>query len=84
MKRLLVLALLALLFDSCTEHESSQAKIDYSIAKLEKRMSKACVVVVFDSCEYVVMLEHGRGYMAHKGNCKFCAKRARRAKLVKK
>lgn len=33
-------------------------------------------VIEIDSCEYVVSLGTGyRGYMAHKGNCKHCAKR---------
>ena len=38
-------------------------------------------VVVIDSCEYVMFDRaagyHGFGFMAHKGNCKFCAERAK-------
>ncbi len=29
-------------------------------------------VVVIDSCEYLVRQSGYSGYMAHKGNCKFC------------
>lgn len=33
-------------------------------------------VVEIDSCEYIISLSTGyRGFMAHKGNCKHCAKK---------
>lgn len=31
--------------------------------------------VEIDSCEYLIGGSAYQGYMAHKGNCKFCAKR---------
>ena len=34
-------------------------------------------VVVIDSCEYLVRQSGYSGYMAHKGNCRFCAIRIR-------
>lgn len=34
-------------------------------------------VVVIDSCEYLVRQSGYSGYMAHKGNCRFCAIRTR-------
>ena len=34
-------------------------------------------VVVIDSCEYLVRQSGYSGYMAHKGNCRFCAARAK-------
>lgn len=33
-------------------------------------------VIVVDSCEYLYRTVGYSGYMAHKGNCRFCAKRA--------
>lgn len=32
-------------------------------------------VIEVDSCEYIIGTAGYRGYMAHKGNCKYCAKR---------
>ena len=32
-------------------------------------------VIEIDSCEYIVGNAGNKGYLAHKGNCKYCAKR---------
>ena len=32
-------------------------------------------VIVVDSCEYLYRVSGHRGFMAHKGNCRFCAAR---------
>ena len=32
-------------------------------------------VIEVDSCEYIIGNIGYKGYMAHKGNCKYCAKR---------
>lgn len=32
-------------------------------------------VIEVDSCEYLYMVYGYQGYMAHKGNCRFCAAR---------
>lgn len=37
-------------------------------------------VVVIDSCEYLVRQSGYSGYMAHKGNCKFCEIRNKKSK----
>lgn len=34
-------------------------------------------VVVVDSCEYIICESGYKGFMAHKGNCKFCEQRAK-------
>ena len=34
-------------------------------------------VVIIDSCEYLVRQSGYSGYMAHKGNCRFCVARAK-------
>lgn len=33
---------------------------------------------IIDSCEYLVRHEGYSGYMAHKGNCKFCEERRKK------
>lgn len=37
-------------------------------------------VEVIDSCEYLVRHEGYAGYMAHKGNCRFCEERRKNNK----
>ena len=42
----------------------------------EAYVSEKFAVIEIDSCEYVISLGSGyQGYMAHKGNCKHCAKK---------
>lgn len=38
-------------------------------------------VVEFDSCEYIIREAGHQGFLAHKGNCKYCE--ARMKKLIK-
>lgn len=39
-------------------------------------------IIIVDSCEYIQNIEicsnQGYGYLAHKGNCKFCAERRKK------
>ena len=62
MKKVLILALLAVIMAGCFTD-------GYEIHK------SSCVFadVIYDSCEYV--LSNAAERMAHKGNCKFCAQR---------
>jgi len=62
MKKLLLLALAAVLMAGCGDLESSS---DDSIAIL------GYSTVVIDSCEYVISYQ----VLAHKGNCRFCKER---------
>jgi len=42
----------------------------------ELYIDEGFAVIEIDSCEYIVSIGTGyRGYMAHKGNCKHCAKK---------
>lgn len=64
MKKIILLALAALMMAGCTE-KSTQPK--------ELRTTRIYIV---DSCEYVGWAIGSRaGILAHKGNCRFCAKR---------
>ena len=47
-------------------------------AQLESNEGDAIHIMVIDSCEYIYMTKGYRGYMAHKGNCKFCLERQRK------
>lgn len=63
MKKLLLLALTAMVMVGCMEHyKETSINSEYSAR-------------VIDSCEYIVL--SGVGIKAHKGNCKFCAERRR-------
>ena len=61
MKKIVLLALTALMMVGCMEHyEETAITSDYSVR-------------VIDSCEYIMPI--GVGVRAHKGNCRFCKER---------
>lgn len=41
-------------------------------SKPNKLIENDYEMIVIDSCEYIVFRKNNRGYMAHKGNCKYC------------
>lgn len=71
MKKIILLVLTALMMVGC------EYKTDAEIEE-EKRLGGFNIVVI-DSCEYLKMHDtfgyQGYGYLAHKGNCRFCKKR---------
>ena len=68
MKKIILLALTALMMVGC------EYRTDAEIRKA-KRLDRFNIVVI-DSCEYVGKSIGGyNGVLAHKGNCRFCAKR---------
>ncbi len=62
MKKLIMLALLAVIMAGCMEDGH----------KIEKS-SNAYVDIIYDDCEYAYSNRSER--LAHKGNCKFCEER---------
>ena len=61
MKKIILLALAALMMVGCVEHyEETKINSDYSVR-------------VIDSCEYILL--NGVGIKTHKGNCRFCKER---------
>ena len=71
MKKLIIVVFAIFCLWSCN-YEAPPAPTSYN--KLKYR------VVVIDNCEYIMVQRssggyHGYGYMAHKGNCKYCAGR---------
>ena len=78
MKKIILLALTALMMVGCT---SSEGKTKVR----PQTNSNGFQTIVVDSCEYLIKSEYhsknynttewGYGYMAHKGNCRFCKER---------
>lgn len=65
MKRIILLALTALVMASC-----------YNQNDVAKSVEEGDFgVTVYDSCEYLIRISSYRGYLAHKGNCRFCKER---------
>lgn len=71
MKKIILLALVTLIMLGC--EYINDAKIE------EAKRSNGFNIVVIDSCEYYEKSTatgyQGLGYLAHKGNCRFCAER---------
>ena len=78
MKKIILLALTTLMMVGCTSSEG-KTKVKYQIN------NNGFQTIVIDSCEYLIKSEYhskdynstewGYGYMAHKGNCRFCKER---------
>ena len=64
MKKLLLLALTAIMMVGCDQQQYANdiTKDDFGVC-------------VYDSCEYLIAAYGYKGFLAHKGNCKFCAER---------
>lgn len=70
MKKLLFIALLAMIMAGCENKRGHNSrKVD------------GFDIVTIDSCEYIIRSYYKGGIMAHKGNCKFCLERNR--KIIK-
>jgi hypothetical protein len=41
-------------------------------AKIQKDLAGKYNVLIIDSCEYILLSKYRKGFMAHKGNCKYC------------
>ena len=64
MKKLLLLVLAAIIMVGCDQQQYANdiTKDDFGVC-------------VYDSCEYLIAAHGYKGFLAHKGNCKFCAER---------
>ena len=65
MKKLILLAFISLVIVGCIS-DDEEAKI-YE--------NDGFATLTYDSCEYVFKTTGYKGFLAHKGNCKFCAER---------
>ncbi len=64
MKKIILLALTAMIMVGC-----DQQKIANSLTE-----DDFCVFV-YDSCEYLIAFHGYKGFLSHKGNCRFCKER---------
>jgi len=69
MKKIALLALTVLIMVGCEDQQR------YAKALANNDNFGVCV---YDSCEYVVRSVGYKGFLAHKGNCKFCAERRKK------
>lgn len=79
MKKIILLALIALMMVGCeTRTEEQRYNDDYL------QVQNGYSVIIVDNCEYIVKTidvatgfrsATQSGYLAHKGNCRFCAER---------
>ena len=65
-KKIILLVFTTLMMVSCYNNQNDIAK------SVEERDFGVCV---FDSCEYLIRSSGYKGYLAHKGNCRFCKER---------
>ena len=91
MKKIILLALTALIMVGCDTRTEEQRHNDYlqEQNKVKRQIEyknrwKGYRVIIVDNCEYIVKtidVSKGfrsatqSGYLAHKGNCQFCAER---------
>ncbi len=63
MKKIILLALTVLMV-GCDQQQIADdiTKNDFGIC-------------IYDSCEYLIRFDGYRGFLAHKGNCRFCKER---------
>ena len=67
MKKIILLALTALIMVGCLNQND--------IAKSVEREDFS--TIEYDSCEYLLRVSY-QGYLAHKGNCRFCKERRKK------
>ena len=65
MKKIILLALTALMMEGCSYQND--------VAKLVEKEDFS--TIEYDSCEYILRVGVYQGYLAHKGNCRFCKER---------
>ena len=65
MKKIILLAFAALMMVGCSNNQNNIAK---SVEEGD------FATIEYDSCEYLIRVSY-QGYLAHKGNCRFCAER---------
>ena len=90
MKKLFFVLLSLILITGCDNRTEEERYRDYLEKQKQEKIKKAQTerwhgfnVIVIDSCEYIYKkyevrggyAGYGYGFMAHKGNCKFCAER---------
>ena len=65
MKKIILLALTALIMVGCISDEEEAKKYE----------NDGFATLTYDSCEFVFKVSGYKGFLAHKGNCRFCKER---------
>ena len=82
MKKIIILALAVLIMAECKQQEakSKHQRVECKQERVERDYS----VIIVDGCEYIEKTDEYHigadmgtkaGYLAHKGNCRFCTER---------
>lgn len=64
MKKIILLALAALMMVGCDQQKMANGLTEDDFG-----------VFVYDSCEYLIAVHGYKGFLSHKGNCRFCQER---------
>lgn len=84
MKKIILLVLTTLMMVGCNTRTEEQRYNDYLQEQNAVNRWKGYSVIIVDSCEYIVKTidvavgdwcATQSGYLAHKGNCRFCVER---------
>lgn len=82
MKKIILLTLVTLMMVGCSE--SQETKYKQRVKCKQERVERGYSVIIVDGCEYIEKTDDYHvggdcgvkaGYVAHKGNCRFCAER---------
>ena len=65
MRKIILLSLIILMMVGCVNQEGEAPYVG----------KDAFATIEYDSCEYLLRISHYQGYLAHKGNCRFCKER---------
>jgi len=64
MKKIILLALTSLMMGCSNQNDIAKSVEERDFSIME-----------YDSCEYLLRVGVSQGYLAHKGNCRFCKER---------
>lgn len=67
MNKAILIIIAALMLTACSEIRKTKT--------IDNVSGTAFDVIEVDSCEYIIGSAGYKGYMAHKGNCKYCEQR---------
>ena len=82
MKKIILLTLVTSMMIGCSEPQETKSK--QRVGCKQERVGRGYSVIIVDSCEYIEKTDDYHvggdcgvkaGYVAHKGNCRFCAER---------
>lgn len=70
MRKAILIIIASLMLTACNETRKTKT--------IDNISGTAFDVIEVDSCEYIIGSAGYKGYMAHKGNCKYCEQRTKK------